>query len=179
MKSRVARAPIKLPAGVDVQIAATEITVKGKLGELKETLPPVIKIVKAEGELKLSAAETGEPNVNTIAGTMRALIQNMVQGVSVGFSKKLVLVGVGYRAKVQGNALDISVGFSHPYVMKMPKGITVETPTNTEIVVKGADVELVSQIAANIRAVRPPEPYKGKGIRYENERIELKEGKKK
>ncbi|OGT26971.1 MAG: 50S ribosomal protein L6 [Gammaproteobacteria bacterium RIFCSPLOWO2_02_FULL_42_14] len=176
--SRVAKQPIKIPAGVDVQITTNRISVKGKLGELKESFPDVIKIAKNDGQLQLSTVG-GEQGTVAVAGTIRALVQNMVNGVSVGFIKKLVLVGVGYRAKVQGNALDLSVGFSHPYVMKMPKGITVETPSNTEITLKGADKQLLSQVAANIRDVRPPEPYKGKGIRYENEKIVLKEGKKK
>lgn len=178
MISRVAKQPIKIPAGVDVQITTNRISVKGKLGELKESFPDVIKIAKNDGQLQLSTVG-GEQGTVAVAGTIRALVQNMVNGVSVGFIKKLVLVGVGYRAKVQGNALDLSVGFSHPYVMKMPKGITVETPSNTEITLKGADKQLLSQVAANIRDVRPPEPYKGKGIRYENEHISLKEGKKK
>jgi len=178
MISRVAKQPIKIPAGVDVQITTNRISVKGKLGELKESFPDVIKIAKNDGQLQLSTVG-GEQGTVAVAGTIRALVQNMVNGVSVGFIKKLVLVGVGYRAKVQGNALDLSVGFSHPYVMKMPKGITVETPSNTEITLKGADKQLLSQVAANIRDVRPPEPYKGKGIRYENEKIVLKEGKKK
>src|SRR3989338_412971 len=178
MISRVAKQPIKIPAGVYVQITTNRISVKGKLGELKESFPDVIKIAKNDGQLQLSTVG-GEQGTVAVAGTIRALVQNMVNGVSVGFIKKLVLVGVGYRAKVQGNALDLSVGFSHPYVMKMPKGITVETPSNTEITLKGADKQLLSQVAANIRDVRPPEPYKGKGIRYENEKIVLKEGKKK
>ena len=178
MISRVAKQRIKIPAGVDVQITTNRISVKGKLGELKESFPDVIKIAKNDGQLQLSTVG-GEQGTVAVAGTIRALVQNMVNGVSVGFIKKLVLVGVGYRAKVQGNALDLSVGFSHPYVMKMPKGITVETPSNTEITLKGADKQLLSQVAANIRDVRPPEPYKGKGIRYENEKIVLKEGKKK
>ncbi len=178
MVSRVAKNPIKIPSGVDVKIAGQDVVVKGKLGELKEVVPALVKVVQADGHIQVAAANN-EYNSDTLAGTMRALIQNMVSGVSEGFTKKLVMVGVGYRAKVQGSALDISVGLSHPLIMQMPKGITVECPTNTEIVLKGADKHMVCQVAANIRAVRPPEPYKGKGIRYENEQIILKEGKKK
>ena len=176
MISRVAKQPIKIPAGVDVQITTNRISVKGKLGELKESFPDVIKIAKNDGQLQLSTVG-GEQGTVAVAGTIRALVQNMVNGVSVGFIKKLVLVGVGYRAKVQGNALDLSVGFSHPYVMKMPKGITVETPSNTEITLKGADKQLLSQVAANIRDVRPPEPYKGKGVKYVGEQLRKKAGK--
>ncbi|HLD84227.1 MAG TPA: 50S ribosomal protein L6 [Coxiellaceae bacterium] len=177
MVSRVAKSPIKIPAGVDVKISGQDILVKGKLGELKEVLPASVKIAANDGELRLSTIDV--ISGDAIAGTMRALVQNMVTGVSHGFVKKLVLVGVGYRAKVQGNALDLSVGLSHPLVIHMPKGVSAECPSNTEITLKGADKRQVSQIAANIRAVRPPEPYKGKGIRYENEHISLKEGKKK
>jgi large subunit ribosomal protein L6 len=178
MTSRVARNPIKVPTGVDVKFADNHVVVKGKLGELKEQIPDTIKVAHSDGHIQVSAAND-EKTTDALAGTIRALLQNMVSGVAEGFSKKLVMVGVGYRAKVQGTALDISVGLSHPLVMEMPKGVTVDCPTNTEIVLKGADKHLVCQVAANIRAVRPPEPYKGKGIRYENEQIILKEGKKK
>ena len=176
MTSRVAKSPIKIPAGVDVKITGQDVLVKGKLGELKEVLPALIKVVQSDGHIQVTA-ENDE--ADAVSGTVRAIMQNMVSGVSTGFTKKLVLIGVGYRAKVQGHALDLSVGLSHPMVMQMPKGITVDCPTNTEIVLKGADKQLVCQVAANIRAVRPPEPYKGKGIRYENEQVILKEGKKK
>lgn len=177
MVSRVAKHPIKIPTGVDVKISGQDILVKGKLGELKKVLPASIKIAANDGELQLSATDAASDDA--VAGTTRALIQNMVTGVSHGFVKKLVLIGVGYRAKVQGHALDLSVGLSHPLVIHMPKGVSAECPSNTEITLKGADKQQVSQVAANIRAVRPPEPYKGKGIRYENEHISLKEGKKK
>lgn len=178
MASRVAKNPVKIPAGVDVKISGADVLVKGKLGELKEVVPALVNVAQTDGHIKVTAAnDTLESDA--LAGTIRAILQNMVNGVSNGFTKKLVMVGVGYRAKVQGNSLDLSVGLSHPMVIEMPKGITVEAPTNTEILLKGADKHMVCQVAANIRAVRPPEPYKGKGIRYENEQVILKEGKKK
>ena len=178
MASRVAKNPVKIPAGVDVKIVGQDVVVKGKLGELKKAFPALVKLAQVDGHVQVTAAND-ETKSDMLAGTVRAIVQNMVSGVSTGFTKKLVMVGVGYRAKVQGNSLDISVGLSHPMVMEMPKGITVDCPTNTEIVLKGADKHMVCQVAANIRAVRPPEPYKGKGIRYENEQVTLKEGKKK
>lgn len=178
MPSRVAKNPIKIPTGVDIQLAGHNITVKGKLGELKQVLSPLVAISQNDGHLKVSAAnDTAESDA--LSGTLRAILQNMVKGVSEGFVKELVMIGVGYRAKVQGADLDLSVGLSHPMVIKMPKGVTVECPSNTEIVLKGADKQLLNQVAANIRAVRSPEPYKGKGIRYKNEVVILKEGKKK
>lgn len=176
MTSRVAKSPIKIPVGVDIKVTDQHVLVKGKLGELKEVLPLSVKVAQLDGHLQVTAEND---TADAASGTVRAIMQNMVVGVSVGFTKKLVLVGVGYRAKVQGHALDLSVGLSHPMVMQMPKGVTVDCPSNTEIVLKGADKQLISQVAANIRAVRPPEPYKGKGIRYENEEVILKEGKKK
>ena len=178
MVSRVAKAPVKIPVGVDVRIVPHNISVKGKLGELKENFSALLNLTQEDGHVQVLVA-TKAFESDALAGTTRALVQNMVHGVSTGFVKKLILVGVGYRAKAQGADLDLSVGLSHPMVIKMPKGVTVETPSNTEIVLKGADKQLVSQVAANIRAVRPPEPYKGKGIRYEGEVIILKEGKKK
>ncbi|OGT39517.1 MAG: 50S ribosomal protein L6 [Gammaproteobacteria bacterium RIFCSPHIGHO2_12_FULL_36_30] len=178
MSSRIAKNPIKIPAGVDVKITGQDIVVKGKLGELKKVLPTLVKLVQTDDHLQVTAAND-EAQADMEAGTVRAIVNNMVVGVSTGFTKKLVMIGVGYRAKVQGNALDISVGLSHPMVMQMPKGVSVDCPTNTEIVLKGSDKHLIAQVAANIRAVRPPEPYKGKGIRYEGEQITLKEGKKK
>lgn len=178
MASRVAKNPITIPAGVDVKVLGQDVIVKGKLGELKEVVPALVKVVHADGHVQFSAVNDSIES-DALAGTMRANIQNMIVGVSTGFTKKLTMIGVGYRAKVQGSSLDLSVGLSHPMVISMPKGITVECPTNTEIVLKGANKQLVCQVAANIRAVRPPEPYKGKGIRYENEHVALKEGKKK
>ena len=152
MTSRVAKNPVTIPSGVTVTIQPEQITVKGKLGELMQALSKDVKVEHNDDLLQVSAAD----DAAAIAGTTRALLQNMVTGVSDGFAKKLILVGVGYRAKVQGSDLDLTVGLSHPMVMKMPQGITVECPSNTEIVVKGADKQLVGQIAANIRAVRPP-----------------------
>lgn len=178
MASRVAKNPVKVPAGVEVMLNAQDVVVKGKLGELSQQLPSAIKIEKSDDGLQLQLGNEEKETV-ALAGTMRALLQNMVTGVSEGFTKKLVLIGVGYRAKMQGSDLDLTVGLSHPMVMKMPAGIKVECPSNTEILVKGVDKQQVGQVAANIRSVRPPEPYKGKGIRYENEHISLKEGKKK
>lgn len=178
MVSRVAKNPIKIPAGVDVKITGQEVLVKGKLGELKESFSAVLKVLHEDGHVQVTVA-TDVPKADALAGTTRALLQNMVDGVSKGFTKKLILIGVGYRAKVQGNDLDLSLGLSHPMVMTMPAGVTVEVPSNTEIVLKGANKQIVCQVAANIRAVRPPEPYKGKGVRYENEKVILKEGKKK
>lgn len=178
MASRVAKNPIKLPAGVDVKLSGNDVVIKGKLGELKEVIPSEVAIEHLDGQIQVRAANETTAS-DALSGTIRAILKNMVDGVSVGFTKKLIMVGVGYRAKVQGNDLDLSVGLSHPMVIKMPEGVTVETPSNTEILLKGADKQLVCQIAANIRAVRPPEPYKGKGIRYENEEVILKEGKKK
>ena len=178
MTSRVAKNPIKIPAGVDVKIAGHDIVVKGKLGELKQVLSTLVAVSQNDGHLQVAAAnDTAESDA--LSGTMRAILQNMVKGVSEGFTKELVMIGVGYRAKVQGSALDISVGLSHPMVIEMPKGVAVECPSNTEIVLKGADKQLLNQVAANIRSVRPPEPYKGKVIRYKNEVVILKEGKKK
>lgn len=175
MTSRVAKNPVKLPNDVTAQILSGLIKIKGKLGELSHSVHSAVEVLQSEGSLSVSAGN----DATALAGTTRALLQNMVTGVSQGFSKKLILVGVGYRAKVQGNDLDLTVGLSHPMVMKMPEGVTAECPSNTEILIKGTDKQKVGQVAANIRAVRPPEPYKGKGIRYENEQISLKEGKKK
>lgn len=178
MASRVAKNPITIPTGVDVKVLGQDVIVKGKLGELKEVVPALVKVVHSDGHVQLTAVNDSIES-DALSGTMRANIQNMIVGVSTGFTKKLMMIGVGYRAKVQGSSLDLSVGLSHPMVMEMPEGVTVECPTNTEIVLKGANKQLVCQVAANIRAVRPPEPYKGKGIRYENEHVALKEGKKK
>lgn len=178
MPSRVAKNPIKIPTGVEIKITGQEVTVKGKLGEMTRKIHPKIKVVKEDDILKVTAQNLNRES-NILAGTTRALVNNMVSGVSEGFIRKLVLVGVGYRAKAQGKVLNLTVGLSHPVSINMPEGVTVETPSNTEVVLKGANKQLVSQVAADIRAIRPPEPYKGKGIRYENEQISLKEGKKK
>ena len=176
--SRVGKMPIAVPQGVDVQITADQITVKGANGTLVRTLNPLVTIVKDGAQLKLAPANDSA-EANAMSGTMRALVNNMVNGVSKGFEKKLQLVGVGFRAQAQGTKLNLQIGFSHPVAKDMPAGIKVETPTQTEILIKGADRQVVGQVAAEVRAIRPPEPYKGKGIRYADERVVLKETKKK
>lgn len=178
MASRVAKNPIKIPSGVEVKLAGLQVTVKGKLGELHRTLHPAVAISQNENFLQIKATDESV-EANALSGTMRALVSNMVQGVSEGYARQLTLKGVGYRVKIQGQEVHLTVGFSHPVSVIMPEGITVEMRGPTEIVVKGADKQVVGQMAANIRSVRPPEPYKGKGIRYSDERIILKEAKKK
>lgn len=176
--SRVARIPVSLPKGVDAQINANEITVKGPLGTLKRLLSGNVKVTLAEGRLTFVAAdETRE--AKAMSGTLRALVAGMVEGVSKGFEKKLSLVGVGYRAQAAGDKLNLSLGFSHPVVHQMPAGVKVETPSQTEILIKGADKQKVGQVAAEVRGYRPPEPYKGKGVRYATETVVIKETKKK
>jgi len=176
--SRVGKMPIAVPQGVDVSIQADKINVKGALGTLSRPINPLVS-VKSDGG-KLSFAPVNESvEADAMSGTMRALVANMVNGVSKGFEKKLNLVGVGFRAQAQGQKLNLQIGFSHPVAKDMPAGIVVQTPTQTEIVIKGADRQVVGQIAAEVRAIRPPEPYKGKGIRYADERVVLKETKKK
>ena len=176
--SRVAKVPVAVPAGVDVQIADGAITVKGPLGTLTQTINPLVAIHREGAELKCSAV--GESReARAMSGTYRALVANMVSGVSKGFEKKLTLVGVGYRAQAQGAALNLSLGFSHPVVHQMPAGVTVTTPTQTEILIKGADKQKVGQVAAEVRGYKPPEPYKGKGVRYADEVVVIKETKKK
>jgi large subunit ribosomal protein L6 len=170
--------PIALPQGVDVAVSANEISVKGAQGTLKRALNPLVS-VKNEGGKVSFLATNDSAEADAMSGTMRALVANMVAGVSKGFEKKLSLVGVGFRAQAQGAKLNLQVGFSHPVAMDMPAGVKVECPTPTEINIKGADRQAVGQIAAEVRAVRPPEPYKGKGIRYVGERVVLKETKKK
>ena len=176
--SRVGKMPVNVPQGVDVTVGAESISVKGSLGTL---VRPSNKLVTVKNEAgKLSFVPVNESaEADAMSGTMRALVANMVNGVSKGFEKKLNLVGVGFKAAAQGNKLNLAVGFSHPVNIEMPAGITVATPAPTEIVIKGADRQRVGQIAAEIRAVRPPEPYKGKGIRYSDEKVSLKETKKK
>lgn len=176
--SRVAKNPVSVPSGVSVTLSGQELTVKGSKGELKRTVHDAVEIKHEENTLTF-AAKDGVANGNAFAGTMRSLVNSMVVGVSDGFEKKLQLVGVGYRAQAQGKTLNLTLGFSHPVNYEVPEGITVETPSNTEVVVKGADKQLVGQVAANIRAYRPPEPYKGKGVRYADEHIRRKEAKKK
>ena len=175
--SRIAKNPIPLPKGVEVTLG-NEIAVKGPLGSLKFKTNSAVTVDTKDGSI-ICAAVVGQPNANAMSGTVRALLANMVQGVSKGFEKKLTLVGVGYRAQAQGDTLNLSLGFSHPVAHKMPSGIKVETPTQTEVLIKGIDKQLVGQVAAEVRAYRAPEPYKGKGVRYADEVVVLKETKKK
>ena len=176
--SRVAKANVTIPAGVDVSINADIINVKGKGGNLSLPLNTLVKISSNDGKLSFVPVNDSR-DADALAGTFRQLVNNMVKGVTDGFEKKLTLIGVGYKAAVQGNKLNLNVGFSHPVNFEMPEGITVATPTPTEVVIKGADRQVVGQLAAEIRAVRPPEPYKGKGIRYADEKVVIKETKKK
>lgn len=173
--SRVAKQPISLPKGVEYQQNGQELTVKGPKGSLTMQLHSDVEVANDDGKLQVDVEKA--PNL-ALAGTVRALLNNMVTGVSDGFERKLQLVGVGYRAQAQGNKLNLSLGFSHPVEFEVPEGITVETPSQTEIIVRGIDKQLVGQVAANIRAYRPPEPYKGKGVRYADEHIVMKEAKK-
>ena len=176
--SRIAKYPVALPKGVEVTLGGAEISVKGPLGTLKQGMLPAVTIEKDGDQLQVRAVE-GKPDAGAMSGTMRALVANMVNGVTKGFEKKLTLVGVGYKAQAQGSKLNLSLGFSHPIVHDMPNGIKVETPTQTEILIKGIDRQLVGQVAAEVRAYRSPEPYKGKGVRYANEVVVIKETKKK
>jgi len=175
--SRVAKNPITLPSGVEVKLADGRVVVKGKNGQLDMDVPAGIDLAVEDGAVRVS--EESIVRNNAMSGTMRALINNMVVGVSTGFERRLQLVGVGYRAQAQGNKLNLALGFSHPIDYPVPEGITIETPSQTEIVVKGANKQVVGQVAAEIRAFRPPEPYKGKGVRYSDERVLRKEAKKK
>lgn len=176
--SRVARMPVNLPSGVDIQVTADQITVKGSLGTLVQRAHPLVRISQDGSVLGFEAADESR-EARALSGTYRALVSNMVVGVSKGFEKKLLLVGTGYRAQAQGASLNLSLGFSHPVVYKLPDGVKAETPVQNEILVKGADRQQVGQVAAEIRAYRPPEPYKGKGVRYSTETVALKEVKKK
>jgi large subunit ribosomal protein L6 len=173
--SRVAKKPIAVPKGVDCQIKPDAITVKGPKGILALKVPAGVDVVIEGGEIKLNAKNSADMKM---AGTARALIQNMVKGVSEGYSRKLELVGVGYRAALHGKDLNLTLGFSHPVVFRAPADITIEVPVQTEIFVRGADKQRVGEVAAKIRSYRPPEPYKGKGVRYSGEKITLKEAKK-
>jgi large subunit ribosomal protein L6 len=176
--SRVGKMPITVPNGVDVAIKDDQINVKGALGTLVLTQNALVTIKNDDGKLTFAPANESR-QANAMSGTMRQLVNNMVTGVTKGFEKKLSLVGVGFKAQAQGAKLNLTVGYSHPVVLDMPSGIKVETPTPTEVVIKGSDRQRVGQIAAEVRAVRPPEPYKGKGIRYSDEKITIKETKKK
>jgi len=176
--SRVAKMPVLLPKGVELTQAGGKVRVKGPKGELSLALHPEVEVKVVEGEARVSSA-TEAQGARAIAGTTRALLSNMVSGVAKGFERKLELVGVGYRAQAQGKKLNLTLGFSHPVAFPVPEGITIETPSQTEILIKGADKHKVGQVAADIRRYRPPEPYKGKGVRYAGEKVVLKEAKKK
>jgi large subunit ribosomal protein L6 len=175
--SRIGKAPVVLPQGVDVSVADQEVTVKGSKGTLTHVLHALVSVNVEAGELKVSPNDESQPAV-ALSGTTRALLQNMVTGVSDGFERRLDIVGVGYRAQIQGQNLNLSLGYSHPVAFAIPEGISIECPTQTEIVVRGIDKQQVGQVAANIRAYRRPEPYKGKGVRYRGEQIMKKEAKK-
>jgi len=176
--SRIAKAPINVPSGVDFKIAGALITVKGPKGTLSERLHPTVSLTFEDNVLQF-APVSDKGDCWAMTGTMRALVNNMVVGVSTGFERKLTLIGVGYRAQAKGKVLNLALGFSHPIDFPVPEGIDIETPTPTEIVVKGADKQRVGQVAAEIRSKRPPEPYKGKGVRYTDEQVIRKEAKKK
>ncbi len=176
--SRVGKMPIPLPAGVEVSITAEKITVKGSQGTLSLPLTGQVVIKNEDSALMFSPGDESR-EANAMSGTVRALVNNMVNGVSKGFEKKLALVGVGFRAQAQGDKLNLSLGFSHPVVHEMPAGVKCETPTQTEIIIKGIDRQKVGQVAAEVRAYRSPEPYKGKGVRYVDEVVVIKETKKK
>jgi large subunit ribosomal protein L6 len=176
--SRIANYPVALPKGVEINVASGQISVKGPLGTIARAADPNVSVEKNRDQVVCKALGNSN-HADAMSGTMRALVANMVTGVTKGFEKKLALVGVGYRAQAQGDKLNLTLGFSHPVVHQMPKGVKVVTPTQTEIVITGIDKQQVGQVAAEVRAHRPPEPYKGKGVRYSNEVIVLKETKKK
>ncbi len=176
--SRVAKAPVTIPSGVEVELKDNHIRVRGSLGTLEWDCHPLVEPVREENVIRLQPRQQSTRAV-ALAGTTRALVYNMVTGVSKGFERKLELKGVGYRAQLQGRNLNLTLGFSHPVQFEPPEGVTLECPSQTEVVVKGSDKQKVGQVAAQIRAYRPPEPYKGKGVRYADERVVLKEAKKK
>ena len=173
--SRIAKAPIELPSGVEIKIAGSEVSVKGPKGNLVQQLHPCVSLEQEDKTITVKPASDSDI---PMAGTFRSLVNNMVVGVSNGFEKKLTLVGVGYRAQVQGTKLTLALGYSHPIEYTAPEGVTIEAPSQTEIVVKGCDKQKVGQVASEIRSFRPPEPYKGKGVRYSDERVVRKEAKK-
>lgn len=175
--SRVANNPVKLPSGVEFSMTENTVTIKGGKGQLQHNLHPLVSVSQDGNQLKMVKNDDSK-TANALAGTTRALLQNIVTGVNTGFERKLTILGVGYRAQMQGKVLDLTLGFSHPIKYEIPEGITIETPSQTEIVIKGIDKQLVGQVAANIRAYRPPEPYKGKGVRYSDEHVVRKEAKK-
>jgi len=176
--SRIAKAPVELPQGVEFKLEGTVATIKGSKGSLSLDLNSEVLLSQDEGALKVEP-RSGSRFATAVTGTTRALLANMVQGVTEGFERKLELVGVGYRAQAQGSKLNLTLGFSHPVVYEVPEGVSVETPSQTEVVVRGTDKQKVGQVAAEIRRFRPPEPYKGKGVRYADERVVMKEAKKK
>jgi large subunit ribosomal protein L6 len=176
--SRIGNLPVVLPKGVDVTVAPDKISVKGPLGTLTQRLSETVEVTREADQIVFKARDESI-QTNAMSGTLRSLVSNMVQGVTKGYEKRLQLVGVGYRAQAQGDKLNLTLGFSHPVVHQMPKGIKVETPAQTEILIKGIDKQVVGQVAAEVRGYRPPEPYKGKGVRYSDERVVLKETKKK
>ncbi|OOZ36659.1 50S ribosomal protein L6 [Solemya velesiana gill symbiont] len=177
--SRIAKAPITIPSGVDINIAGSDVTVKGSKGNLQIALHDSVQVSQEDGAINVSPKDDSAGDQWAMAGTFRSLINSMVIGVSTGFQKKLQLIGVGYRAQAKGKVLNLNLGFSHPVDYAVPEGITIETPSQTEIVVSGCDKQKVGQVAAEIRAYRPPEPYKGKGVRYADEHVVRKEAKKK
>ncbi|MDJ0958481.1 MAG: 50S ribosomal protein L6 [Arenicellales bacterium] len=176
--SRVAKDPISIPSGVEVQLGTSTISVKGPKGQLQLATNPLVSLAQEGTQLKVDYPQDNK-QAAAMAGTMRALVNNMVTGVSAGFERKLSITGVGYRAQAQGKKLNLTLGFSHPVVYEVPEGVDVETPSQTEVVVKGADKQKVGQAAAEIRSYRPPEPYKGKGVRYVDEHVVRKQAKKK
>lgn len=176
--SRIAKNPVVLPSGVEVKLNGQDINVKGSKGTLEFTVHPAVEVVQEDTMLRVAPRDNAQKS-RAIAGTTRSLVNNMVLGVSAGFERRLQLSGVGYRAQAQGNKLNLTLGFSHPVEYELPEGITAETPSNTEVVIKGVDKQQVGQVAAEIRAHRPPEPYKGKGVRYADEQVRRKEAKKK
>lgn len=176
--SRIAKSPVSIPSGVEVKIDGQLVSIKGAKGELSHSVNDQVQVSQVDSELVVGV-RSDTPKAWAQAGTARAIVNNLVTGVSAGFEKKLTLIGVGYRAQAQGKVLNLSLGFSHPVAYEAPEGISIETPSQTEILVKGVDKQLVGQVAANIRAYRPPEPYKGKGVRYADEHVVRKEAKKK
>ena len=176
--SRIAKYPVTVPSGVEVKLTAGLLSIKGPKGRLEFNVHPKVK-VSHEGQLISVATNDDSSFANAMSGTTRALVNNMVMGVTKGFEKRMTIIGVGYRAAVQGKSLNLTLGYSHPVVYPIPEGITIETPSQTEIVVKGANKQVVGQVAADIRSYREPEPYKGKGVRYSNEQVARKEAKKK
>jgi len=176
--SRIANSPVKIPEGVEVTLGAGSLSVKGSKGNLSIDVHEAVAITQEDNLLKFSTNVDGKKPV-ALSGTFRAIVSNMVEGVTTGFSKELTLIGVGYRAKVAGKSLTLSLGFSHPVVYEIPEGVQIEAPSNTQLFVRGVDKQLVGQVAADIRAYRPPEPYKGKGVRYADEYVKRKDAKKK